>query len=134
MSFKLINPESLGTPTGYSNGLLADPGGKLLFIAGQIAWDKDQTIVSDDFVEQFDQALANVIMVLRAAGGEPEHVVRLVIYVTNKIEYRESAKGAGERYRKHMGKHFPAMVLVQVAGLLDDRAKVEIEGMAVIPA
>ena len=134
MSFKLINPESLGAPSGYSNGLLADPGGKLLFIAGQIAVDKDQMIVSDDFVEQFDKALANVITVLRAAGGEPDHVVRLVIYVTNKIEYRESAKGVGERYRIHMGKHFPAMVLVQVAGLLDDRAKVEIEGMAVIPA
>jgi enamine deaminase RidA (YjgF/YER057c/UK114 family) len=133
MSFKLINPEALGAPKGYSNGLLAD-GGKLLFIAGQIAWDQDQQIVSDDFVEQFDKALANVIAVVRAGGGEPNNLARLVIYVTNKIEYRERTKEVGERYRKHMGKHFPAMVLVQVAGLLDDRAKVEIEGMAVIPA
>ena len=134
MSFKLINPEALGTPSGYANGLLADGGGKLLFIAGQIAWDKNQSIVSDDFVEQFDKALANVIAVVRAAGGEPNNMARLVIYVTDKLEYRERTKEVGDRYRKHMGKHYPAMVLVQVAGLLDDRAKVEIEGMAVIPA
>jgi enamine deaminase RidA (YjgF/YER057c/UK114 family) len=134
MSFKLINPEALGVPSGYANGLLVDGGGKLLFIAGQIAWDKDQKIASDDFVEQFDKALANVMTVLHAAGGEAHNIVRLVIYVTNKIEYRERTKEVGERYRKHLGKHFPAMVLVQVAGLLDDRAKVEIEGMAVIPA
>ncbi|HEU5133174.1 MAG TPA: RidA family protein [Pyrinomonadaceae bacterium] len=134
MSFKLINPEALGTPSGYANGLLVDGSGKLLFIAGQIAWDNNQSIVSDDFVEQFDKALANVIAVVRAAGGEPNSIARLVIYVTDKIEYRERTKEVGDRYRKHMGKHFPAMVLVQVAGLLDDRAKVEIEGMAVIPA
>ena len=134
MSFKLINPAALGAPRGYSNGLLAEGGGKLLFIAGQIAWDKDQQIVSDDFVEQFDKALANVLTVVRAAGGEPNNLARLVIYVTNKLEYRERTKEVGERYRKHIGKHYPAMVLVQVAGLLDDRAKVEIDGMAVIPA
>lgn len=134
MSFKLINPDSLGPPSGYSNGVLVDPGGRLLFIAGQVAWDTNQKIVSDDLVEQFDKALANVVTVLRAAGGEPDNVVRLVIYVTNKLEYRERTKEVGERYRKHLGKHFPAMVLVQVAGLLEDRAKVEIEGMAVIPA
>ena len=134
MSFKLINPDALGAPRGYSNGLLIDGAGRLLFIAGQIAWDKDQQIVSDDFVEQFDNALANVIAVVRAAEGNADNIVRLVIYVTDKIEYRERTKEVGERYRKHMGKHFPAMVLVQVAGLLDDRAKVEIEGMAVIPA
>ena len=133
MSFKLINPEALGAPSGYSNGLLVDGGGKLLFIAGQIAWDNNQKVVSDDFVEQFDKALANVITVLRAAEGEAENIARLVIYVTNKVEYRERTKEVGDSYRKHMGKHFPAMVLVQVAGLLDDRAKVEIEGMAVIP-
>jgi enamine deaminase RidA (YjgF/YER057c/UK114 family) len=133
MAFELINPDSLGAPRGYSNGVLADAG-KLLFIAGQIAWNKDQKIVSNDFVEQFDHALANVIAVLNAAGGEPANVTRLVIYVTNKLEYLERTSEVGERYRKHMGKHFPAMVLVQVAGLVDDAAKVEIEGMAVLPA
>jgi enamine deaminase RidA (YjgF/YER057c/UK114 family) len=134
MAFSLINPESLGTPHGYSNGLVADPGGRLLFIAGQIAWDENQRIADEDFVEQFDKALANVITVLSAAGGEPENIARLVIYVTSKIEYRERTREVGQRYRKHMGRHFPAMVLVQVAGLLDDAAKVEIEGIAVLPA
>ncbi len=134
MAFTPVNPESLGSPSGYSNGLLVDGGGKLLFIAGQIAWDVNQKIISADFVAQFDQALANVIAVLNAAGGQPDNIARLVIYVTDKIEYRKRTKEVGERYRKHMGKHFPAMVLVQVAGLLDDAAKVEIEGIAVIPA
>jgi enamine deaminase RidA (YjgF/YER057c/UK114 family) len=134
MSFTLINPESLGSPNGYSNGLLTEAGGKLLFIAGQIAWNENQEIVSNDFIEQFDKALANVIAVVTAAGGEPANIARLVIYVTNKLEYRERTKEVGEHYRKHMGKHFPAMALVQVAGLLDDAAKVEIEGIAVLPA
>ena len=132
MSLNLINPEALGAPSGYSHGLLVEGGGKLLFIAGQIAWDQNQKIVSDDFVEQFDKALANVITVVKAAGGEANNITRLVVYVTNKHEYLAQTKAVGERYRKHMGKHFPAMVLVQVAGLLDDAAKVEIEAMAVI--
>jgi len=134
MPFTLINPESLGAPSGYSNGLLADAGGKLLFISGQIAWDEKQQIVSDDFVEQFDRALANVMTVVEEAQAKPEHIVRLIIYVTNKLEYRERTREVGERYRKHLGKYFPAMVLVEVAGLLDGAAKVEIEGMALIPA
>jgi enamine deaminase RidA (YjgF/YER057c/UK114 family) len=132
MSFKLINPDALGAPSGYSHGVLVEGGGKLLFIAGQIAWDQNQKIVSDDFVEQFDKALANVITVVKAAGGEANNIARLVVYVTNKHEYLAQTKAVGERYRKHMGKHFPAMVLVQVAGLLDDAAKVEIEAIAVI--
>jgi enamine deaminase RidA (YjgF/YER057c/UK114 family) len=134
MPFTLVNPESLGAPSGYANGLLADAGGKLLFIAGQIGWNEKQKIVSHDFVEQFDRALANVMAVVEAANGEPEHVARLVIYVTNKGEYRSRTREVGERYRKHLGKHFPAMALVEVSGLLDDEAKVEIEGIALIPA
>jgi enamine deaminase RidA (YjgF/YER057c/UK114 family) len=134
MPFTLVNPESLGAPSGYANGLLADAGGKLLFIAGQIGWNEKQKIVSHDFVEQFDRALVNVMAVVKAANGEPEHVARLVIYVTNKGEYRSRTREVGERYRKHLGKHFPAMALVEVSGLLDDEAKVEIEGIALIPA
>ena len=132
MSLNLINPEALGAPSGYSHGVLADGGGKLLFVAGQIAWDQNQKIVSDNFVEQFDKALANVMTVVKAAGGESTNIVRVVVYVTNKQEYLAQTKAVGERYRKHMGKHFPAMVLVQVVSLLDDAAKVEIEAMAVI--
>jgi enamine deaminase RidA (YjgF/YER057c/UK114 family) len=134
MAFTLINPDTLGAPSGYSHGVVADAHGKLIFIAGQIAWDEKQKIVSADFVEQFDRALSNVVTVLSAAGGKPEHLVRLVIYVTDKVEYRERTREVGERYRKLIGRHFPAMVLVQVAGLLDDAAKIEIEGMAVLPA
>jgi enamine deaminase RidA (YjgF/YER057c/UK114 family) len=132
MSFTFINPESLGAPRGYSNGVLTDHGGRLLFIAGQIAWDERQKIVSDDLVEQFDRALANLIAVVNEAGGTPELIARLIIYVTDKNEYRDRTKQIGERYRARMGKHFPAMVLVEVKSLLEDRAKIEIEGTAVL--
>jgi enamine deaminase RidA (YjgF/YER057c/UK114 family) len=132
MDFTFINPESLGAPHGYSNGVLANAGGRLLFIAGQIARDQQQQIVSADIVDQFDRALANVIAVVTEAGGQPEQIARLVIYVTDKNEYRERMKGIGERYRERMGKHFPAMVLVEVAGLLEDTAKIEIEAVAVL--
>ncbi len=131
MSFKVINPESLGTPKGYANGVLAT-GGKLLFIAGQIAWNEKQKFVSDDFVAQFDQALKNVITVVEKAGGRAENIVRLVVYVTDKEEYKARVKEIGECWRALMGKHFPTMALVEVKGLLEDRAKVEIEGCAVI--
>ena len=132
MTFKLINPVSLGSPRGFSNGVLTDAGGRLLFVAGQIAWDETQTIVSEDFVEQFDRALANVLAVITEAGGRPEQIARMVIYVTNRLEYLEHQRSAGERYRAHMGKHFPAMVLVEVKSLLEDGAKVEIEVVAVL--
>ena len=129
---KFINPESLGTPRGYANGVVAEPGGRMLFIAGQVAWDERQQIVSDDLVEQFDRALANVITVVTEAGGSTDQIARLILYVVDKNEYRDRRKEIGERYRSHMGKHFPAMVLVQIAGLLEDRAKIEIEGIAVL--
>jgi len=132
MSFTFINPESLGAPHGYSNGVLAEAGGRLLFVAGQIAWDENQQIVSDDLVRQFDQALANVVTIVTESGGLPEQIARLTIYVTDKNEYRSRMKEIGERYRARMGKHFPAMVLVEVKSLLDDKAKVEIEGTAVL--
>jgi enamine deaminase RidA (YjgF/YER057c/UK114 family) len=131
MSFTFINPKSLGAPRGYSNGVLTE-GGRLLFISGQIAWDENQSIVSDDLVEQFDLALGNVITVVSDAGGQPDRIARLTIYVTNKNEYKLRMKEIGRRYRGRMGKHFPAMVLVEVAGLLEDRAKIEIEAIAVL--
>lgn len=134
MTLTPINPQSLGAPSGYSNGLLTEANGKLLFIAGQIAWNQQHEIVSGDFVEQFDKALENVLAVVTEANGTASDIARLIIYVTDKHEYVGRTREVGERYRKHMGKHFPAMVLVQVAGLLDDAAKVEIEGIAVLPA
>lgn len=132
MTLKFINPESLGAPSGFSNGVLTDPGARLLFIAGQIASNENQKIVSADFVEQFDLALANVIAVVEGAGGRADQIARLIIYVTDKQEYRRRTREVGERYRARMGKHFPAMALVEVKGLLDDEAKVEIEGIAAL--
>lgn len=129
---KFINPESLGAPRGYSNGVVTEGGGRLLFVAGQIGWDQQQQIVSDDFVSQFDRALANVITVVTEASGKPEQIARLIIYVTDKNEYKRRSKEIGELYRARMGKHFPAMVLIEVAGLLEDRALIEIEGIAVL--
>jgi enamine deaminase RidA (YjgF/YER057c/UK114 family) len=132
MPFTFINPESLGAPTGYANGVLAESGGRLLFVAGQIGWNEHQRIVSSDLVEQFDRALANVIVVVTEAGGKPEQIARLIVYVTDKGDYKTRMKEIGERYRARMGKHFPAMVLVEVKSLLEDEAKVEIEGIAVL--
>ena len=132
MSFTIINPESLGAPRGYSNGVLTGAGGRLLFIAGQVAWNQKQQIVSEDMVEQFDRALANVLTVVMESGGRADQIARLIIYVTDKQEYRDRMKEIGERYRAQMGKHFPAMVLVEVKSLLEDGAMIEIEGMAVL--
>jgi len=134
MPFTFIDPELLGAPRGYTNGVLADSGGRLLFVSGQVAWNREQRIVSSDFVEQFDRALANVISVVTEAGGKPEQIARLVIYVTNKSEYVAHTRDVGARYRAHMGRHFPAMVLVEVKSLLDDKAMVEIEAIAVLGA
>src|SRR5882762_2283735 len=103
MSFTFINPESLGEPRGYSNGVLAGANANFLFIAGQVAWDQQQQIVSDDLVEQFDRALANVIAVVTEAGGQPDQIARLVIYVTDKDDYRVHLKEIGARYRVRMG-------------------------------
>jgi len=132
MPFTFINPESLGAPRGYTNGVLTEPGGRLLFVAGQVAWNQQQEIASDNFVEQFDRALANVISIVTEAGGKPEQIARLVIYVTDKDEYVARTRDVGTCYRAHMGRHFPAMVLVEVKGLLDDNALVEIEAIAVL--
>ena len=132
MSFEFINPESLGAPRGYANGVLTEAGGRLLFIAGQVAWDQNQQIVSEDLVEQFDRALANVITVVMEAGGTVNQIARLILYVTDKDEYRSKMKAIGERYRARMGRHFPAMVLVEIKSLLEEGAKIEIEGTAVL--
>ena len=129
----IINPEALGQPRGYSNGILFE-GGSVLFIAGQIGWDRDSRIVSDDFADQFAQALGNVLAVVREAGGQPENIGRLLIFVTDKGEYNSQLRAIGSAYRQLMGKHYPAMTLVEVSSLLEPLAKVEIEALAVIPA
>jgi enamine deaminase RidA (YjgF/YER057c/UK114 family) len=128
---RYVNPEALAMASGYNNGVLMAPGDRgILFIAGQIGWNGDGHLVSDRFVDQFDRALANVIAVVGAAGGSPESIGKLTIFVTSLDEYRSARKQIGERYRERMGKHFPAMSLVQVTALLEPGAKVEIEGLA----
>ena len=133
MQMTFINPEALGAPRGYSNGVLVE-GGRLLFVAGQIAWDTEQRIVSREFSEQFARALGNVVAVVRAAGGAATDIAQLRIYVTDKRAYQSSLKQVGAAYRELMGRHYPAMVLVEVAALVEDLAQVEIEAIACLPA
>jgi enamine deaminase RidA (YjgF/YER057c/UK114 family) len=128
-----INPQELGAPRGYANGMLGPVGGRLLCIAGQIAWDGEQRLVAEDFAGQFAQALANVVTVVRTAGGEPHHLAQLTLYVTDKDEYLATLPAVGAAYRRLMGKHFPTMALVEVKGLLEPGAKVEIQGLAILP-
>ena len=132
MALKTINPRELGAPRGYSNGMLAPAGSPLLFVAGQIAWDADQRLVSSRFAEQFRQALANVIQVVRTAGGDVRDLAQLTIYVTDKQEYLAEIQAVGQHYRELMGKHFPTMALLEVKDLLEPGAKVEIQAMAAL--
>jgi enamine deaminase RidA (YjgF/YER057c/UK114 family) len=127
----LINPSVLAKAVGYSHGAIAR--GRKLAIAGQIGWDASAKLVSRDFAPQFDRALENLAIVLAAAGGGPEDLVSLRIYVVDKRAYQSALKEVGAAYRKHLGRHFPAMALMQVADLLEEGALVEIEGLAVIP-
>ena len=128
-----INPAELGEPRGYSNGMLAPPGARLLFVAGQVGWDERQEIVGEGFAEQFGAALKNVVAVVRHAGGRPEHLARLTIYVTDRRDYLAELEEVGAVYRGIMGRHYPAMALVEVKALLEPGAKVEIEGTAALP-
>jgi NAD(P)-dependent dehydrogenase (short-subunit alcohol dehydrogenase family) len=128
----IINPTELGAPRGWSNGMLAPAGGRMLFIAGQTARDGSGQVPAADFVSQFDRALGNVLAVVRQAGGTPEDIGRFTIYVTDMAQYRASLKPLGEVYRRRMGAHYPAMALVEVTSLVDARALVEIEATAVL--
>ncbi|MEZ0303215.1 MAG: RidA family protein [Hyphomicrobiaceae bacterium] len=126
-----LHPKDWARPKGYSNGVVAD--GRLVFVAGQVGWNANQQFESDDFVAQAEQALANIVAVLAEARAGPEHIVRLTWYVTDKQEYLTRLSDVGRAYRRVIGRHFPTMTLLQVAGLAEDGAKVEIEATAVIP-
>jgi enamine deaminase RidA (YjgF/YER057c/UK114 family) len=126
-----LQPPSWPRPRGYSNGVAAE--GRLVFVAGQIGWDASQRVVSDDLVDQLRQTLENTLAVLREAGAGPEHVARMTWYVTDKHEYLARAREIGEAYRALMGRHYPAMAVVEVKAPLEDRAKIEIETTAVVP-
>ncbi|MEX3636458.1 RidA family protein [Paraburkholderia sp. BR14320] len=128
---KALLPAGWAKPRGYANGVAAS--GTQVFIAGQIGWDEQAQFQSDDFAQQSEQALKNLLAVLREAGGKPEHLVRLTWYVTDKREYLASLKDIGRVFRELIGDYDIAMSAVQVVALMEDRAKVEIEATAVIP-
>ena len=125
-----VLPDGWPRPSGYANGMAGT--GELLAVAGQIAWNPQGEIVSDDFIAQFQQALANVVAVVDAAGGTAADIVSVTVYVVDKLEYSAALADVGRVWREVVGRHFPAMALVQVAGLVEDRAKVEIQALALL--
>ena len=126
-----LQPPGWAEPKGYANGVLTR--GALIFVGGQIGWNEAQAFESDDFIAQTRQALMNVAAVLKAGGAGPEHMVRMTWYVTDRVEYTARLKELGGVYREVMGKNFPAMTCVEVSGLVEDRAKIEIEVTASVP-
>lgn len=128
---EFLHPKHWKPAVGYANGVAAQ--GRTIYLGGLIGWNADQQFETDDFVAQVRQTLLNICAVLEEAGAKPEHLVRLTWYITDKGEYLSNLKAMGAVYREVIGRHFPAMAMVQVVGLMEDRAKVEIEATAVIP-
>ena len=131
MSNEFLQPPGWAAPKGYSNGVAAS--GRQVYLAGQIGWNESQQLVSSRLAVQLRQALQNIVTLLAQAGGRPEHLVRLTWFVTNLDEYRAELKDIGAAYRDVIGRHYPPMSVVQVAGLVEQGAKVEIEATAVVP-
>jgi enamine deaminase RidA (YjgF/YER057c/UK114 family) len=127
----ILNPPGWSRPKGYSNGIAAT--GRMVFVAGMIGWDENEEFETDDFAGQFRKALENVCAVLAEGGAGPEHLVRLTMYFTDKQDYLADLKGVGAAYRDVIGRNYPVMAAVEVAALMEDRAKVEIEATAVVP-
>jgi enamine deaminase RidA (YjgF/YER057c/UK114 family) len=128
---KILQPDNWAAPIGYSNGISAR--GRTIFVGGQIGWNEQCEFETDDFVEQVRQTLKNIVAVLAVDGAEPQHITTMTWYFTNKQEYKDNMRGLGQAYREVIGKHFPAMAAMQVAGLVEDRAKIEIQVTAVVP-
>jgi enamine deaminase RidA (YjgF/YER057c/UK114 family) len=128
---QILHPRHWKPAKGYANGIAAE--GRTVFVAGQIGWNAEQNFDSTDFAAQVRQALENIVAVVREAGGAPEHITRLTWYVTDKAEYLARLREVGVAYREVIGKHYPAMTMVQVVALIEDDAKVEIEATAVVP-
>ena len=128
---EFLQPEGWAKPRGYANGIAAS--GRMVFVSGMIGWDADGVFHTDDFACQVRQALANIVAVLAEGGAKPEHIVRMTWYVLDKKEYVAAYPEIGVAYRELIGRHYPTMTAVQVAGLVEDRARVEIEVTAVVP-
>lgn len=133
MAHKLINPNDLASPKGYTHGVLAEPGGRTLAISGQVGWDAAGRFVGEDVALQFKQCLKNVASVLRASGGSVEHVLRITIYITDKEQYLKQIEAVGQAYRTFVGRHIPAMTLLVVKDLLEPGAKVAVDALAWLP-
>ncbi len=131
MVHQSVLPEGWPRPKGYSQGIIAR--GRTVFVAGQIGWNSMEEFESDDFAEQAAMAFRNIVAILNAAGGKPEHITRLTWYVVDKQEYLASLAGVGAAYREAFGQHYPVMAVVEVVSLMEDRARIEIEATAVIP-
>ncbi len=129
-SFQVLQPAGWAKPKGYANGIAAI--GRQVYVSGQIGWNAQCEFESDDFVAQVEQALSNIVAVLSEAGAGPQHITRMTWFILDKTEYLARGKEVGDAYRRVIGRHFPAMSLLVVAGLLEDRAKVEIEATAVV--
>lgn len=134
MTFEIVNPRSLGEPKGWNHGLLAPAGGRLLFIAGQAGWENGAAGEAPGFAAQFSSALDKVLAVLAEAGGRPEHLARLTIYVTDLGAYRDARRELGEAWKARFGRFYPAVALLEVKGLVDRGAVVEMEATALIPS
>ncbi|NYT84103.1 RidA family protein [Pollutimonas harenae] len=131
----ILQPPSWIEPRGYANGIMTEMkvGSRLLFVGGQVGWNERQEFETDDFAEQVGQTLRNIVAVLNAGGAGPEHITRMTWYVVDKREYVAALRDVGRHYRDVIGRHFPAMTAVEVADLIEDRARVEIEVTAVVP-
>lgn len=128
---KILQPEGWVTAKGYANGIVAS--GQMIFTGGLIGWNAQQKFECLDFIGQFEQTLKNIISVLETAGAGPEHLVRLTWYITDRQAYNNNLKEIGKIYRNIIGRHFPAMAVVQVVALMEEEAKIEIEATAVLP-
>ena len=128
---RTLQPEGWAKPVGYANGIAA--AGRLVFVGGQIGWNAQSVFESDTLVEQLRQALKNVVAVLAEGGAKPEHITSMTWYFTDKADYLANLKGIGQAYRDVIGRHYPAMAALQVMALIEDRAKVEIQAVAVVP-
>ena len=128
---QMFNPPGWKRPKGYSNAVAAS--GRMVFVAGQVGWDGNETFQTDDMVGQVRQALANIVAILATAGAKPENIVRMNWYLADKDEYNARLGEIGQAYRETIGRHFPAMTALQVAGFVEDGAKVEIEVTAMLP-
>lgn len=128
---QILQPEGWAKPIGYANGMAAR--GLMVFVGGQVGWNGQQQWETDDFAGQVRQTLENIVAVLAEAGGKPQHITTMTWYFTSKQEYLANLKGIGQAYREVIGRHFPAMAAVEVVSLVEDRAKVEIQAIAVVP-